>query len=260
MPAKKAGLSAEPGVSRPVPSADAAASDGWHGVAGRVVQTSATMPVDEGAQGAGGAFADPFEDGAKGKVVAAAATTETTGPRVLSEHAVTVQLPPGKEKLPTIQESVTPRAAPTETCPTPQSFKAIGMLTNDIAASEGDLPQECGLGDRMFQPRCWASKTYTWTASSLCHKPLYFEDEPLERYGHACGPLLEPLVSTGKFFLTLPLLPYEMGLYPPNECIYTLGVYRAGDCSPNMFDAIPLSVRASLFEAGALTGGIVGLP
>ena len=170
------------------------------------------------------------------------------------------QSPPSNEKLPTVQESVTRRAAPTETCPSPESFKAIGKLTNNIAASDGDVPTECGLGGRTFEPRRWASKTYTWTASGLCHKPLYFEDEQLERYGHSCGPLLEPLVSTGKFFLRLPLLPYEMGLYPPNECIYTLGVYRAGDCSPYMFDAIPLSVRASLFEAGALTGGIVGLP
>ena len=101
-------------------------------------------------------------------------------------------------------------------------------LTNNIAASAGDIPQECGLGDRSSSRGAGRRKTYTWKASGLCHKPLYFEDEQLERYGHACcGPLLQPLVSAGKFFLTLPVLPYEMGLYPPNECIYTLGVYRA---------------------------------
>ncbi len=45
-----------------------------------------------------------------------------------------------------------------------------------------------------------------------------------------------------------------MGLYPPRECIYTLGYYRPGDYSPYIFDAIPLSMRAALFEAGAWTG------
>lgn len=217
------------------------------------------MPIDASPPGAD-ALADPFEDCVRGKVVAAAATSEATGPRVQAEDLMASQVPASKEELPSIEKSVIRRAAPTEVCPTPESFKPICALTNNISASQGELPQECGLENRKFQPRCWASKTYTWTASGLCHKPLYFEDEQLERYGHACGPLLEPLVSTGKFFLRLPLLPYEMGLYPPNECIYTLGVYRAGDCSPYMFDAIPLSVRASLFEAGALTGGIVGLP
>ena len=267
-PAKKADLSTErpisppaQPVSPPAQRAAAAVSEDWHGVGGRVVATSAAMPLDPCAQRPGDAFADPFEDGAKGKVVAAGATAEATSPQAKTEDALLAPAPPSTEKLPTIPESAARRPAPTETCPKPESFKAIGTLTNNIVASAGKVPQECGLGDRTFQPRCWASKTYTWTASALCHKPLYFEDEQLERYGHACcGPLLEPLVSTGKFFLTLPVLPYEMGLYPPNECIYTLGVYRAGDCSPYMFDAIPLSVRASLFEAGGLTAGIVGLP
>ena len=75
MPAKKAAFSAEPSLSRPAQRADATASDGWRGVGGRVVPTSATMLVDEAAQGGGGAFADPFEDGPNGKVVAAAATS-----------------------------------------------------------------------------------------------------------------------------------------------------------------------------------------
>ena len=89
----------------------------------------------------------------------------------------------------------------------------------------------------------------------ICHRPLYFEDEQLERYGHTRGPL-QYVISPAKFFVTFPILPYEMGLCPPRECIYTLGTYRPGDCSPYYREAIPLSLRASLFEAGFWTGGV----
>ena len=77
----------------------------------------------------------------------------------------------------------------------------------------------------------------------------------LERYGHMAGPWLQPLASCADFFVTIPILPYEMGLEPPNECIYTLGYYRPGSCAPYLLDPLPLSVRASLFEAGAWVGG-----
>ena len=258
MPAKKVCLPAERGAAQPVRRGRRRGRLAWRR---RPSCADFRDNADRrGPTGAGGAFADPFEDGVRGKVVAAAAMAEATGPRVEAEDSIESQASASKERLPSFETLTRKRPAPTEVCPTPESFRPICALTNNISASEGDLPQECGLGNRRFQPRCWAAKTYCWTASGLCHKPLYFEDEQLERYGHSCGPLLQPLVSTGKFFLTLPILPYEMGLYPPNECIYTLGVYRPGDCSPYMFDAIPLSVRASVFEAGGLTGAIVGLP
>ena len=102
--------------------------------------------------------------------------------------------------------------------------------------------------------------TYTWTASGLCHKPLYFEDVQLERYGHMAGPWLQPFASGAHFFLTIPMLPYKMGLEPPNECIYALGYYRPGDCAPYMIDPLPLSVRAALFEAAGWVAGVAMYP
>jgi len=51
-----------------------------------------------------------------------------------------------------------------------------------------------------------------------------------------------------------------MGVELPNECIYTLGYYRPGDCAPYVLDPIPFSVRGGLFEAGALVGGICLFP
>jgi hypothetical protein len=92
--------------------------------------------------------------------------------------------------------------------------------------------------------------TYTWKASALCHKPLYFEEMAAERYGHSHGPGLEYVTSFVHFFGNLALLPYWVGVDTPCECIYDLGYYRVGDCAPYEFDAFPLSVR------GAVTGAI----
>ena len=74
------------------------------------------------------------------------------------------------------------------------------------------------------------------------------------------GPWVQPFASATNFFLTVPILPYKMGLEVPDECMYSLGYYRPGDCAPYLFDPIPLSVRGTLFEAGAWVGGVAAFP
>lgn len=145
-------------------------------------------------------------------------------------------------------------------CPSPKELKPIHKIGYQITPEKGELPQECTLGEDQFKPRMWQPITFTWKASGLCHKPLYFEETQLERYGHTVGCGLQPFVSAAHFFLTVPILPYEMGLYPPNECIYTLGYYRPGSCAPYILDPLPISVRAALFEATAITTGIIVIP
>ncbi len=148
-----------------------------------------------------------------------------------------------------------------EGCPSAKDLKHISELSTNIEPSAGDLPHDCPLGKgAVFEGRSFAPVTYTWTASALCHKPLYFEDVQLERYGHMAGPIAQPFFSTANFFLTFPILPYKMGLETPNECMYTLGYYRPGDCAPYLFDPLPLSVRGAFFEAGAWVGGVAAFP
>ncbi len=134
------------------------------------------------------------------------------------------------------------------------------QLNISITGVEGkDFPYECTLDDgTLFEPRCWPQVTYMWKASALCHKPLYFEEEALERYGHSCTPCLQPFVTGAHFFLTIPVLPYCMGITPPNECVYALGHYRPGSCAPYMIDPIPFTWRAAIFQAGA-TVGVAGI-
>jgi hypothetical protein len=131
-----------------------------------------------------------------------------------------------------------------------------------VTGTEGvDYPYLCSIDDGTWHAgRSWPCTTYMWKASALCHKPLYFEDEQMERYGHSWGPCCDPIVSGVHFFTTLPVLPYCMGLEPPCECIYALGHYRPGSCAPYYIDPVPFSWRAALFQAGAVVGTAAILP
>jgi hypothetical protein len=136
------------------------------------------------------------------------------------------------------------------------------ILSIAVTGDEGiDFPFECSIDQGDWHPgRAWEQTTYLWKASALCHKPLYFEDEQLERYGHSFPPCCQPLVSGAHFFTRLPVLPYCMGVEPPLECVYSLGHYRPNSCAPYMINPIPISARGALIQAGAVTGAAAVLP
>ncbi|MEM8679186.1 MAG: hypothetical protein AAGF97_07540 [Planctomycetota bacterium] len=123
-----------------------------------------------------------------------------------------------------------------------------------FATSWWNLPPSCELPLDSHYKRCWTPITYTWTAAATCHKPLYYEEVGLERYGHSAGPLLQPLVSATRFYAGFLITPYKMGLYPPNECRYPLGYYRPGSCAPWLLPAVPLSKRAALTQLATMLG------
>jgi len=123
----------------------------------------------------------------------------------------------------------------------------------EIEGVEGeDFPCDCRLGVNVEAPefagRHFSRTNFAWKATGTCHKPLYFEDVQLERYGHSWNPVVQPFMSAAHFFVSVPLLPYKMGLNPPGECVYTLGYYRPGSCAPYLLEPIPLSLRAAIFE------------
>jgi hypothetical protein len=122
------------------------------------------------------------------------------------------------------------------------------------------IPTEFSPEARPYEIRNWTMITFTWTASALCHKPLYFEEVQLERYGHMAGPMKQAALSGVHFFGNIFFLPYHMGLNPPNECQYALGYYRPGSCAPWVIPATPLSARAFRWQMGALVSGLTLLP
>ena len=129
-----------------------------------------------------------------------------------------------------------------------------------LVAAWWGMPSECRMGDNPFEGRDWQLSTMTWKASGLCHKPLYFEDTALERYGHTAKPLLQPFLSGAHFFGSAVTLPYMMGMHPPGECRYALGYYRPGSCAPRLIPPVPLSPRGALMQTGAVLGLVYIIP
>ncbi|MEZ6149802.1 MAG: hypothetical protein R3C09_06745 [Pirellulaceae bacterium] len=123
-----------------------------------------------------------------------------------------------------------------------------------------NIPERCGTGYDRLRGRNFVPATVQWAASGLCHKPLYFEQVQLERYGHETGPVLQPLISSAHFFGNIAVLPYKMGIHPPAECQYALGYFRPGNCAPYMVGPIPWSLRGAVAQAAVVTGGAALIP
>lgn len=123
-----------------------------------------------------------------------------------------------------------------------------------------NIPERCGTGYDPLEGRNFVPSTIQWAAPGLCHKPLYFEQVQLERYGHEIGPVLQPILGTAHFFGNIPLLPYKMGIHPPWECQYPLGYYRPGNCAPYMLQPIPWSLRGAAAQAAVVTGAAALIP
>jgi hypothetical protein len=130
-----------------------------------------------------------------------------------------------------------------------------------VAVSEyWNIPRSCLFSQPGTVVRLWHPQTYTWTASSLCHKPLYFENIQLERYGHSHGPVMQPIRSAAHFFISLAFLPYQTAIHPANECQYPLGLYRPGACAPWLKDPIPISLDGVRRQALVTTGAAFIIP
>ena len=177
-------------------------------------------------------------------------------------------MPPGMNKsdkgakveVPLLEQQWADSIVQDDKCPEKPNLKPISEVTSDIKAPEGPLPHSCPLKEDEYRNRDWGCTVFTWKASGACHKPLYFDENSLERYGHSWGPYIQPVISQAHFFVTVPLMPYKMGVEPPRECLYSLGYYRPGSCAPHKLDPLPLSIRAAAVQTAAVLGGVYLLP
>jgi hypothetical protein len=162
-----------------------------------------------------------------------------------------------------------PFASPEDPCAA-ATEKPLAALGIDIALpSGGDMPADhasaCwnslnqALGP-LAAARFWQGQLYHWDATALCHRPLYFEEINLERYGYGCCACLQPAASAAHFFGTVPALPYCMAAECPCECVYTLGHYRPGSCPPWRCHWPPCDPIAAAAEGGFMTGMIFLIP
>ena len=142
---------------------------------------------------------------------------------------------------------------PSNLCPCPEGAECPECCPDEDSLRR--LGREKGESDRPFIPRNFAHMYYSWEPTNMYHNPIYFEDVPLERYGHTRHYLIQPVFSGTKFALQLIGLPYQMTLYPFCSRQYSLGYYRPGECAPYKYYQIPLNAEAALVEAGVITGG-----
>ncbi len=151
-------------------------------------------------------------------------------------------------------------------------FRPITQVTIDATMPAGIVPggpgvEQAGVPSPPWptieDPRLWggwAEMDYQWSATRLCHRPLYFEQVNLERYGYTVSPCLQPAISGAHFFLTIPTLPYQVTAQPPRECIYTLGYYRAGSRVPRRWHHLPWDPTAATVEGLLATGLVFAIP
>ena len=100
--------------------------------------------------------------------------------------------------------------------------------------------------------------TKTWRSPNMRHRPLYFEETNLERFGHT-HPRLQPLISGAHFFTSVAFLPYKTGVTPASTCQYPIGYNRPGDCVPTVREQHPFNPRAAFRQAAVVVSGFVGL-
>ena len=193
-------------------------------------------------------------------------STETPVDNPFEENAFAQINPPAPSPVGSVTLPGTNRGATGEF---DDRLKPITSLTANIAPRMRDddgkrqqLPSNYGARylagkGKDYSPRGrsrpWMITSVQYAASGVCHRPLYFEEVNLERYGHNWC-MLQPAVSAAAFFGRVPLLPYMIGAEPPCECRSDLGYYRPGSCAPFQKHCMPWSLKGGLLQAGVTTG------
>lgn len=159
-------------------------------------------------------------------------------------------------------------------CPTPEELRSKGWFQplDQVTASllehdRGEHPLDCARDLFATDPSAatnvlgpFPPSHFMWAPSHLWHQPVYFSDVTLEQYGQSICPPAQPLLSAAHFYLTFPIIPYQLGLDHPYESISTLGYYRPGSPTPTVRKHLPLQWNAAALESAAWVGAIFLLP
>jgi len=148
-------------------------------------------------------------------------------------------------------------------------FRPLREIDLQPGLDRGKTPPDLSAG--LFAPpppgaplerfgHAWPEQVFGWAASELEHQPLYFDDVPLENYGQTVCPFAQPALSAARFFVTLPVIPYKIGLDHPFDRVSTLGTYRVGTCAPRTHQSPPFGFDAATLEAGTWVGMVFLLP
>ena len=189
--------------------------------------------------------------------VLSAATALAAAPVGAQHDAEDVQPTETPSFLKTLPQDVLRRGLQPLAAELPDTSVREGLMPPDLSQVLFDDQTTSASVDRGSQ---WTPIDFHWMPSELRHRPLYFEDAMLERHGQTRHPLVQPLASGSRFFLTIPALPYASVVNPPRRPVSTLGHFRAGSGAPCLRQRPPLQVDAGLIEAGLIVGTIFIIP
>ena len=142
------------------------------------------------------------------------------------------------------------------------------QLVIDIRPPAGELPPNAAAAHLTHATedtilgcwdRGWAGTACLWQAPAVCHRPLYFEQPNVERYGYTI-PFAQPFICGAHFFGSVVAFPYLVGAQRPNECIYNLGYYRPGSPTPFRWPMVPISARGAALQGVVVTGAVFAIP
>ena len=145
-----------------------------------------------------------------------------------------------------------------------QPITSVGVnIRPPAGAMPDDLASNLFTGRAEIQfdshaPEEAAGMAYFWQSPAFCHRPLYFEQPNLERYGRSIGPL-DSALSAALFYANVPAVPYRMAVDHPWACVYSedRGV---GCVGPRQKYLPPASLAAALAEASVMTGLVFLIP
>ena len=150
-------------------------------------------------------------------------------------------------------------------CAIDKPFVTLSKITASLRIDIAQIPTDCS--KELFTPprpagALFASTSqFHWQPSNFFHQPLYFDDTPLERYGQSLCPHIQPVISGARFFITVPAIPYKIGVDHTCDCVTTLGKYRPGTCAPCTKEVLPLlDVDGALLTAGTAVVMALCLP
>ena len=121
------------------------------------------------------------------------------------------------------------------------------------------FPDEHVVSTDKYLGRAWPQYGCTAEPDFVCYKRLMFEQKNYERYGWDLG-ILDPPLSTGKFFLDLAALPYHAFSDPFRHYECSAGYCLPGDPTPLLLYPPEASLTGAAAEAGALLGVLAVFP
>lgn len=121
------------------------------------------------------------------------------------------------------------------------------------------FPEEPVVSTESYPGRHWPPQIEFAEPNYVCYGRLLFEDKNTERYGWDFG-ILQPVVSTAKFYADVVTLPYHVATAPCRCYECSAGLCLPGDPVPYLCYPPELSATGALGEGAAIAAILAIFP